>query len=87
MPPENLTEALKTHSNKLLEFSDSFKKTSLFTEHAIDVCTYYESRTIAGLGEEVIYERSTIACLITHCLCTRPLPKPRRFYTTKMSGE
>jgi hypothetical protein len=51
--PQKLVDALEANSDELLELSDNFEKTTIFTRHQIDICTYYETCTTAMLGEEV----------------------------------
>jgi hypothetical protein len=52
-PPDKLVKALEANSDELLELSDNFAKTALFTRNSIRICTYYETRTTPLLGEEV----------------------------------
>jgi triacylglycerol esterase/lipase EstA (alpha/beta hydrolase family) len=51
--PENLIKALSAHSNDLQDLSTSFERTTLFTQHLIEICTYYETKTTKYAGEEV----------------------------------
>jgi hypothetical protein len=50
--PEKIVKALEANSDELLELSDGFEKTTIFTRHEINICTYYETRTTRLLGEE-----------------------------------
>ena len=52
--PENLTKALSAHSNELQDLSESFERTTIFTQHLIEICTYYETKTTKFAGEEVV---------------------------------
>ena len=52
--PENLTKALSAHSNELQDLSKSFERTTIFTQHLIEICTYYETKTTKFTGEEVV---------------------------------
>jgi len=45
--------ALEANSDELLELSDYFAKTTIFTGKGIQICTYYETRTTPFLSEEV----------------------------------
>jgi hypothetical protein len=66
--PEKLIKALEANSHELLELSDNFEKTTIFTKHQIDMCTYYETRTTALLGEEVMcFAALPEALKIAHC--------------------
>ncbi len=51
--PEKLISALSAHSSELQDLSDSFENTTIFTQHVIEICTYYESMTQKFAGEEV----------------------------------
>ncbi|KAM7199682.1 hypothetical protein V8F33_004334 [Rhypophila sp. PSN 637] len=50
--PENLINALAAHSFELQELSQNFENTTIFTQHIIEICTYYETKTQKFLGEE-----------------------------------
>lgn len=52
--PENLIGALSAHSNELQDLSRSFERTTIFTQHLIEICTYYETKTTKFTGEEVV---------------------------------
>lgn len=52
-PPEKLITALSAHSPELQDLSDSFENTTIFTQHVIEICTYYETMTQKFAGEEV----------------------------------
>ncbi|MCJ1243422.1 hypothetical protein MMC30_000619 [Trapelia coarctata] len=54
--PEKLVQSLEAHSDSLVDLSDNFEKTTIFTQHQVSVCTYYELRTTKLLGEEVVPE-------------------------------
>ncbi|CCF35507.1 SERAC1 [Colletotrichum higginsianum] len=43
--PENLIRALSAHSNELQDLSASFERTTIFTQHMIEICTYFETKT------------------------------------------
>lgn len=51
--PEKLTKALSAHSAELQDLSDSFERTTIFTQHVIEICTYFETKTTMFAGEEV----------------------------------
>ena len=51
--PQKLLKALSAYSNELQDLSNSFEKTTIFTQHVIEICTYYETRTTKLAGEEV----------------------------------
>jgi len=53
--PENLLKALAAHSNELQDLSTSFEKTTLFTQHTIEICTYFETKTTKFAGKEEVY--------------------------------
>jgi hypothetical protein len=44
-PPEKLIKALSAHSTELQDLSDNFERTTVFTQHVIEICTYYETKT------------------------------------------
>lgn len=52
-PPEKLVKALAAHSDELLDLSDDFERTTIFTKQKIEMWTYYETITTRFLGEEV----------------------------------
>ncbi|CAM1508100.1 Fc.00g049480.m01.CDS01 [Cosmosporella sp. VM-42] len=52
--PENLIKALSAHSNELQDLCTSFERTTLFTQHVIEICTYYETKSTRFAGEEVV---------------------------------
>ncbi|TID01835.1 Protein SERAC1 [Colletotrichum higginsianum] len=52
--PENLIRALSAHSNELQDLSASFERTTIFTQHMIEICTYFETKTTKFVGEEVV---------------------------------
>ena len=56
--PKKIIKALEVNSDELLELSDNFEKSTLFTQHEVAICTYYETRTTPFLGEEVGYSQS-----------------------------
>ncbi|KAL2844563.1 hypothetical protein BJY01DRAFT_214829 [Aspergillus pseudoustus] len=56
--PERLLRALSAHSNELQDLSTSFEKTTLFTQHEIEICTYYETKTTKFAGKEEVVPRS-----------------------------
>jgi hypothetical protein len=51
--PERLVRALEANSDELLELSDNFEKTTIFTKGEIEICSYYETMSTKFLGEEV----------------------------------
>ena len=51
--PPKIVKALEANSDELLELSDTFEKTTIFTQHNINMCTYYETRSTSFIGEEV----------------------------------
>ena len=51
--PDKLLKALEANSDKLIELSDNFAKTTIFTAKGIQICTYYETCTTPFIGEEV----------------------------------
>ncbi|KAI9150045.1 SERAC1 protein [Paramyrothecium foliicola] len=57
--PENLVRALSAHSNELQDLSSSFERTTIFTQHVIEICTYYETKTTKFAGEEVVPQAMT----------------------------
>ncbi|KAK4095782.1 hypothetical protein N658DRAFT_490443, partial [Parathielavia hyrcaniae] len=52
--PEKLMKALSAHSTELQDLSDGFERTTLFTQHLIEICTYFETKTTKFAGEEPI---------------------------------
>jgi hypothetical protein len=50
--PEKIVKALEANSDELLDLTDGFEKTTIFTRHEINICTYYETRASKLLGEE-----------------------------------
>jgi len=52
-PPKKIIKALAAHSDEVEELSDNFQKTTIFTKHDIEICSYYETVTTKFLGEEV----------------------------------
>lgn len=55
--PEKLMTALSAHSTELQDLSDSFERTTIFTQHVIEICTYFESKTTKFAGQEVCLKR------------------------------
>lgn len=53
--PENLIRALSAHSNELQDLSASFERTTIFTQHMIEICTYFETKTTKFVGEEASF--------------------------------
>ncbi|KAK4212763.1 hypothetical protein QBC37DRAFT_186794 [Rhypophila decipiens] len=58
--PENLINALSAHSFELQELSRNFENTTIFSQHIIEICTYYETKTQKFLGEEVVPLEMTV---------------------------
>ncbi|KAH7171267.1 SERAC1 [Dactylonectria macrodidyma] len=54
--PKNLVTALSAHSRELQNLSTSFERTTLFTEHVIEICTYFEMQSTRFAGAEVVPE-------------------------------
>jgi triacylglycerol esterase/lipase EstA (alpha/beta hydrolase family) len=52
--PEKLASTLSAHSGGLLNRSNDFEKTTIFTKHEIEICTYYEIKTLSFLGSEEV---------------------------------
>jgi hypothetical protein len=52
-PPGRLTQALAAHSDEVLELSENFQKTTMFTRHEIEICSFYETKTTKSIGQEV----------------------------------
>jgi hypothetical protein len=50
--PKRLIDALAAHSDELSDLTDSFEKTTIFTKHEIEICSYYETRSTKFVGEE-----------------------------------
>ena len=61
--PPKLVSALSAHSSELLELSNTFERTTIFTQHAMEICTYYETKTQKFVGEEVCPRRFLIFTL------------------------
>jgi len=51
--PPKLESALELHSDELADLADDFRKISLWTKRELILYTYFETRTIAMLGEVV----------------------------------
>jgi hypothetical protein len=64
-PPEKLVKALSAHSTELQDLSDNFERTTIFTQHLIEICTYYETKTTKFAGEEVCPSSETTAQVFT----------------------
>lgn len=78
-PPEKLISALSAHSSELQELSDSFENITIFTQHVIEICTYYETKTQKYAGEVVVPRDSAVL----HYLNEHKEPIPREH--TKMT--
>jgi hypothetical protein len=52
--PEKLLKALSARSNELQDTSTNFEKTTIFTRHEIEMCTYYETKTTRFAGKEEV---------------------------------
>jgi len=53
-PPEKLINALSAYSGELQDLSASFERTTIFTQHLIEICTYYETKTTRFTGKEEV---------------------------------
>ena len=52
--PAKVDEALKMHSDELLDLADNFRKTTLWTEKRVEMYTFYETRSDPRLGGEMV---------------------------------
>lgn len=55
--PRKIDDALKLHSDELLDLSDNFRKTTMWTERRVEVYTFYETRSDPRLGGDVVGSR------------------------------
>jgi hypothetical protein len=53
-------KALSAHSGELSDLTDRFEKSTIFVKHEIEICSYYELVTTAGVGQRVSNPHSTI---------------------------
>lgn len=53
--PQKLITALSAHSNELQDLTASFERTTIFTQHLIEICTYFETKTTKFAGEEASF--------------------------------
>lgn len=51
--PKKIVSALAAHCDELERLSSDFQKTTIFTKHEIEMCSYYETITTKFLGEAV----------------------------------
>ena len=51
--PPKLESALELHSDELGDLADDFRKITLWTERKLTIYTYYETHSMAAVGERV----------------------------------
>jgi hypothetical protein len=51
--PPKVEAALRDGSDELLDLADDFRKTSPYVDGKLIIASYYEQKSMAGLGERV----------------------------------